>query len=275
MYLAMDDFGEDYAQEIKKLNSEKDKWKRIADIACQYGLKGIQINPSVYKRQMGLSLNRIPNYFEKFRLTYHIGGLFTLESEDDYNNLNNQISEALDISAEHGVEDVSFHPPFIKNENDIIRDTIKGYLNKLIEYWIPRFLDKNITLSLETHVTSKYFVFKGLSDYSKFVSNYRELGVLIDIAHNFYDKYSVDEILDTLKDLKITGLHLSDAISEEEFHKGTHLPIGKGNIDFGKIITQFKDNPNICGALEIKGLSKEISESINILNYFLSNRADH
>jgi len=270
MYLAMDDFGDDYVEKITRINSEMDKWKLVSDIADKYGFTGIQINPSDYSKRLGLSLNQIPSFINKYRLTYHIGGIATLESEEDYKNLDNHISEALDISAECGAEDVSFHPPIISDGTEIIRDKSKSYLSRLIESWIPKFIDKNITLSLETHVTSKYFVFKGLRDYSQFVSNFEGLGVLIDVSHNFYDKYSVDEILNTLSILKITGLHLSDAAPDAEFKTGTHLPIGKGDVNFQKVIEHFNNKPNVYGALEIKGSSTEILESVNILNNFLS-----
>lgn len=270
MYLAMDDIGDDYIEKVIRTNNEMDKWKLISDVADKYGFSGIQINPSDYQERLGLSLNRFPGFIDKFRLTYHAGGVATLESEDDYNNLNNNISQALDISAEYGAEDVSFHPPLISVENDMIRDKSKRYLSRLIEFLIPKFLEKNITLSLETHVTSKYFVFKGLRDYRNFVSGFKGLGVLIDVSHNFYDKYSVDEILSTLSGLNITGLHLSDAIPDAEFKAGTHLPVGKGEINFLKIIDHFKNIPNVYGALEIKGLSTGILESVNILNSFLS-----
>jgi sugar phosphate isomerase/epimerase len=270
MYLAMDDLGDDNIEKIMRINNEMDKWKLISDSANRYGFSGIQINPSDYSKRLGLSLNRIPGFIDKFRLTYHIGGVATLESEEDYKNLNNHILEALNISAEYGVEDVSFHPPFISDDADTIRDRSKRYLSRLIESWIPKFIDKNITLSLETHVTSKYFVFKGLRDYSNFVSNFKDLGVLIDISHNFYDKYSVDEILNTLSGLNITGLHLSDAIPDAEFNTGTHLPIGKGEVNFRKIVEYFNNKPNVYGALEIRGSSTEILESVNIINSFLS-----
>lgn len=269
MYLAMDDFGDDYLEKIKSANNGTDKWKMISDIACKYGFLGIQINPAVYKGQLGLSLNMIPSFLDKFRITYHIGGVSTLISEEDYSNLNNHISEAFAISTEYGIEDVSFHPPFISDDTDIIRDNSKRYLSKLIEFWVPKFSDKKITLSLETHVTSKYFIFKGLRDYFEFVSNFKGLGVLIDISHNFYDKYSVDEIIGTLNTLNVTGLHLSDAIQDAEFRAGTHLPIGKGNINFQRIIEYFNNKPNLYGALEIKGTSVEIQESVNILNSLL------
>lgn len=111
-----------------------DKWRIISDIADKYGLSGIQINPSVYKGQLGLSLNMLPNFFDRYRLTYHIGGTSTLVSEEDYTNLTGHISEALAVSAEFGVEDVSFHPPFINEETDITRNTSKEYLNKLLDF---------------------------------------------------------------------------------------------------------------------------------------------
>jgi len=69
--------------------------------------------------------------------------------------------------------------------------------------------------------------------------------------------------------LKITGLHLSYANANVDFRKGSQLPIGKGNVDFKKIIESFKDRPDIYGALEIKGSSADIINSIRVLSNYL------
>jgi sugar phosphate isomerase/epimerase len=264
----MDDFGDDYFEEIKTYKNENNKWRKISEIAGNYGFAGIQINPTLYKDKLGLSLRTIPDFLRQFRLTYHMGGISTLINEDDYNKLNCNIAESLEISELYGIEDVSFHPPFINEETEIIRIKSKQYLEKLIEAWVPKFEHKNISLSLETHVSSKYFCFKGLQDYREFADRMKSLGVLIDISHNFYDKYSVDEIVNTLKGLKITGLHLSDAVTDMEFRNGTHLPVGKGNVDFRKIVQYFNSSPDVYGALEVKGSSEDIFNSVNILNSY-------
>lgn len=269
MYLAMDNFGDDYYQEIRSIDNLEEKWRRIFDIASDYGFSGVQLDQAVYEEQLALPLKTMPSYFNKFRLTYHISGVSTLISEESYNILNDNISKSLEISDICGIEDVSFHPPLLDMDIDNAQDSSKKKLSRLIEYWLPKFQNKKITLSIESHFTPNVFIFDGLNDYHDFVKDFNDLGVLIDISHDFNDKYNVEEIINKLDDLKITGLHLSDAFAGIDFHNGTHLPIGKGNVDFKKIIQYFADRPDLYGALEIKGSSEDISESINTLYSYL------
>lgn len=67
-----------------------DKWKLVSDIADKYGFSGIQINPLVYKERLWL-FNRFSGFTDKFKLTYHAGGVATLESEEDNKNINDNI----------------------------------------------------------------------------------------------------------------------------------------------------------------------------------------
>ena len=47
----------------------------------------------------------------------------------------------------------------------------------------------------------------GLSDFVKFIDNYPDLGVLIDVSHNYYDGYSEDEIINYLANKNVKALH--------------------------------------------------------------------
>jgi sugar phosphate isomerase/epimerase len=269
MYFAMDEIGSDNLEIVKNSDQIIDRWGSIYKIAKEFGFQGIQMSPQLYEEELGLPLNNIPEFMNEFRLTYHVGGLFTLNSSSDFEQLNSQIKKSFDNSVEFGMEDVSIHPPFIKENIKKSKDKSKQYFSALIEYWLPKFANRNISFSLETHVNSKYFIFEGLSDYCKYVSLYKELGILIDISHNLYEGYSEDEVILELSKLKITGLHLSDAITNLEFNKGTHLSIGKGNVDFKKIIDYYKIYPNLFGALEIKDIAKNIKESLIKLKGYL------
>ena len=266
MYLAMDDIGSDKVEKINKYSNPKDKWRKIDEIALVYGFWGIQIS-GMYKKKFGLDLYNIPYFICDYRLTYHIGGLYYLLSEDDVINCNDMIEQSLNIAESYGMEDVSFHPPFIY-ENIDKRHLSKDYLKKIITKWLPKYKNHGISLSLETHVSPEYFIFKNLDDFAEFASSYPDLGVLIDVSHNFYDGYKENNIIEILGNLKITGLHLSDSLVGVEFEKGTHLPVGKGNIKFQKILQHFKDK-DIYGALEIRGNSRDILSSYFNLNKYI------
>ena len=263
----MDDLGTENIEKVNKYTTRKDKWKKIHEIAIEYGFKGIQLSNQVYNGELGLSLNDIPGFINDFRLTYHIGSLYNLNSAQDVNVYNKLLKKSLNIADLFGMEDVSFHPPFI-GEKLRSKDLSKNYLREILEDWLPKYQNKGIFLSIETHVSTECFIFEGLKDYAKFVASFPGLGVLIDISHNFYDGYSENDIINILNKLKITGLHLSDSIVGAELSEGTHLPIGKGTIDFRKILSYYKDK-DIYGALEIKGSSKAIFESSKKLQLYM------
>ena len=127
-------------------------------------------------------------------------------------------------------------------------------------------IDYGITLSLETHVSGEYFLFNGLNEFNAFIDNYPEIGVLIDISHNYYDNYIEDDIFNQLSSKNIVGLHISDSIPGIDFEKGTHLAIGDGKINFLKFFDLFKNKPINYGALEIKGSNNGIYNSLEKLN---------
>lgn len=101
-----------------------------------------------------------------FRLTYHLGGLYYLNSDKDLKAYNDLLQEALDIAASSGIEDVSIHPPFI-GEDISLRDLSREYFKEIIKEWLLKYKNEGIGLSLETHVSAEYFIFNGLEDYAE------------------------------------------------------------------------------------------------------------
>jgi sugar phosphate isomerase/epimerase len=174
--------------------------------------------------------------------------------------------------AKRKTEDVSIHPGLLANvslnssnlpdKSPEYRSESKECLKRLLVMWLPRFLDQGITLSLETHVTSAYFVFQGISDFQDFVLGVPGLGEFADISHNSFDCYAVAGLLKYFQPLSITGFHLSDAATEKGFPDGTHLPIGKGHFDFISLISGYKRDNKIYGALEVRGSAQAISDSL-------------
>jgi sugar phosphate isomerase/epimerase len=275
MYFSMDDIGDENLKILLNMQSESGKWQLISKFASEFGFTGIQISP-MYQDKFGLSLIRVPDYVRKsFRLTYHPGGVYQLNTAAEELALHSMLSESLDIGVESGSEDVSFHPPIIADVSRLPlpkEDRSRGHcteaqdrLKTVLNVWLLKFKDKGITLSLETHFTPAVFVYDGLNDFRDFCQTIPNLGVLVDVSHNFFDGYQISEQVDILKPLRITGFHLSDAITGIKLSEGTHLPIGQGHADFSSVLRVYKENDIVYGALEIKGSVQGITDS---LTYF-------
>ena len=167
------------------------------------------------------------------------------------------------------MEDVSLHPPIAWHKDHNRRDEFQIKFSRIIETWLPRFENEGISLSVEGHVGGNVFLHSSLEKFAEFITQYPKLGALIDISHNFNDGLPISDIIKIINDLNITGLHLSDAISGAEVGKGTHLPVGNGEINFSDFLKHFV-HCDIYGALEIGATSEIISESLLKLKAFLN-----
>jgi len=265
MYFAMDEIGFENTEKIKNIEAEAEKWQFIYDTAKSYGFEGVHFTPSLYNKDFGLDLNNIPDYFQDFKLTFHFGGSHKFITEDDYNSFNVALSQAFEIATRNNMHDISLHPSHIYGLSQDEKKVCLEFFYKMIDKWLDVAIKRNITLSLETHVSGNYFLFDGLEEYVKFIDNYPDLGVLIDVSHNYYDGYSEQEIIRHLADKKVKCLHISDALQGAGFREGTHLAIGSGSVDFDKIIKGFAHIPNLYSALEIKATNEDVAKSLNML----------
>ena len=265
MYFAMDEIGFENTETIKTIASEIDRWRFIYNTAQIYGFDGIHITPSLYKK-FRLDMDNIPEYFSEFKLTFHIGGIYNAVPENFCNSFDREIENALKLAVKYNMHDVSIHPPDAAL-TAIEKNLTLEYLKKLVDKWLNKFIKCGISLSLETHVAGEWFLFDGLYEYVNFVDIFPDLGVLIDISHNYYNpQYSEDDIINILKNKNIKGLHISDALRSAEFEEGTHLAIGDGTIDFPKLLQGFEKFENLYGVLEIKSNNTGIEKSLRTLN---------
>jgi len=270
VYLAMDELGREKVAVISRLDDSQDKWREIVGTARSYGFSGIQMTPSLYEEQLGLDLLDIPAFLKQLRLTYHIGGTYSLVTPDDCKLADAALDRAFSAAVAAGCEDVSMHPPLVMDGDVPSRRVSRSNLSALIRDWLPRFASAGITLSLETHVAPGIFVLEGLEDYRHFVQRHPGLGVLIDVSHNYYDGYAIIDIVEKLAGLKVTGLHLSDAARGVGLTEGTHLPIGGGTVDFASLLSTFGDKRDICAALEVRGSVADIHDSVTRLTQLLT-----
>ncbi|MCL2321723.1 MAG: sugar phosphate isomerase/epimerase [Oscillospiraceae bacterium] len=189
----MDEIGFENFEKIKKISNESDRWRFIYNIAKNYGFEGIHLTNTLYK-ELNLDLNNIPSYFNEFKLTYHFGGLYKINSIEELQSFDNDLKESFDVAINHNMHDISIHPPYTYGLSLAEKKLCLYFFNEAINKWVKIALQHNISFSLETHVTGEFFLFNGLNQYVQFIDNHSNLGILIDISHNYFDGYSEEDI---------------------------------------------------------------------------------
>lgn len=268
MYFTMDEIGLENTEKIKLIDNESMRWEFIYEVAKEYGFEGIHFTPSLYKG-FGLDLHNIPTYFEDFKLTFHFGGIYKIISDEDYETFDKDLCDGFEIANKHRMHDISIHPPYTYGISSDERKVCLSLFDKAITKWTKKSKELNITFSLETHVSGEFFLFRGLEEYILFAGKHPDLGILIDISHNYFDNYSEDAIIKFLGIRNVKALHVSDALQNVDFKKGTHLAIGEGSVNFKKLLKYFDKFPIMFGALEIKADNGKIQSSLNQLKNML------
>jgi len=253
MYFSMDEIGFENTEKIKKIPLEADRWKFIYDVAKTYGFEGIHLTPSLYSKEFELDIENIPAYYQDFKLTLH------------YEAFGKTFTKYFDIALQNNMHDISVHPPGNGTTAEE-RDALRSSFCRAIDKWLPIAIKNGISLSLETHVFGECFLFNGLSEFVAFTDQYPDLGILIDVSHNYYNpQYSEEDMIKILSGKNVKGLHISDALRNAEFKSGTHLAIGDGEIDFPKLLKGFNNIPNLYAALEIKASNDGVAKSLQML----------
>ena len=267
MIFAMDELGYENNEKIKSFRGSAQKWAFIAAIARGYGFDGIHVTPSLY-RSFGLDASEMPDDFAEFHLTYHLGGLQPLLTAGDCARCEKELDEAFSLARRRDMRDISIHPPIIEGMTAAEKGRTEENLSQAIDRWTNEAEKLPFTLSLETHLYEPYFLFGDYARYKRFAGAHPRMGILIDISHNFYSGYGEQDIIDAFAGAKVTGLHVSDALHQAcgaSLAEGTHLAIGDGAMDCGKIIRHFATDERIFAALEIKAESKKLGESLRLM----------
>lgn len=260
MYFAMDEIGLQRMAAIQALPTEAARWAYLVETARAYEFEGIHLTPNLYE-QMGIPLERAPRVLRDWRLTWHMGGGDLLR-DDDLAGWDARLRQAFAACGSLGVEDVSIHPPYASADlPEAERQACRARFAGLVEKWLPLAHLQGATLSLETHISPNYFLFRGYAEYTAFVDAYPSLGILIDVSHNVYDGYTAEDILRTFLPRPVTALHVSDALPGAEFRAGTHLAVGQGVVDFAPLVAAWPGD-DIVAALEIKADDEALRDSL-------------
>jgi len=246
--------------------------------AARLGFKCFQIGPtSSFTDIDGDRLRIILDEYGMER-NVHVGGLYDAEelavSEEECKNVQNDLHKGIELSKKVSSSLVSFHPPFFKSrklQDEALLSRAKACFLKLVEEEVSFAHSNKIKMALESFSYSP-FVFTGLHDFVQFVLHFRssELGVLLEVGHLHQAGFNLDEAIRAFGK-RIFDVHVHDATLDEDYKKATHLPIGKGNIDFPNVIASLREvKYDGWLTLEIHGNESEIVESRKLLEKLIA-----
>jgi len=245
--------------------------------AASLGFKAVQIGPlTEYVPIEGERLKSVldsPN----MERDVHVGGIYDAEkfalTEEEYAKAQKQIRYGIMFSKKISSTLVSVHPPFFATESKLNEELLleaRTRFLKLLKEEAKFASNNHIKIALESFCYCP-FIFRGLRDFAQFVSKFpsEKFGVLLEVGHLYQMGISLSEAIQLFKH-RLVDIHVHDATVEKDFRKATHLPIGRGTINFLELIRLLREvGYDGWLTLEIRGTEKEISESKEYLERLL------
>lgn len=244
--------------------------------ASHLGFRYFQIGPT--SNFSNIDGKQLKNILDKYGMecNVHVGGLYDARrfvlSEQERKNAQRDLHVAIDLAREVSSSLVSFHPPFFKSaKSDTPLARVTSRFLEMLKEEVDYAISSGIRLALESFCYPP-FVFNGLDDFTHFVSNFHatKLGILLEVGHLYQAAFNLDEAIERFG-CRIFDVHVHDAKLDEDYKKATHLPIGRGNIDFLGVINSLR-RVKYDGwlTLEIHGDECEISESKRFLDNLIN-----
>lgn len=142
----------------------------------------------------------------------------------------------MDIAKELGISLINFHGSSYLtffDSHGMKKEVLDNYVKSLREL-IDYGKKLGMTVMLENMPNEKQI--SAINDYKYVIDRVKGLWVHLDIAHAHIDGgiKNVEKFVKTF-DKKITHVHFSDNLGSDD-----HLPIGKGNIDYDKVVKLLK-----------------------------------
>jgi sugar phosphate isomerase/epimerase len=254
-------------QELKKLVRKASLW----------GFKGFQVGP-LWKLQ-SINSKQLKSFLDKFEMerTVHVGGLYDAtklsKKDGEYDKISKELDHGILLCQKISSDLMSFHPPFFTEpyqDEEIVRKIRSMFLD-LVSKALDFASKLGIRLALESFCYHP-FIFHGLNDFMAFISHFpsSKLGILMDVGHLYQAKIDLKEAVNMFKS-RLFDVHIHDATRKNNYHEATHLPLGKGTINFDRLmddLQQIKYRGWLT--LEIKGTIKEIVQSKNMLENLLN-----
>jgi sugar phosphate isomerase/epimerase len=164
---------------------------------------------------------------------------------------------------------MSVHPPFFAAENvatEELQSAAKRRFLELLKEEVDFASRNHIKIALESFCYPP-FIFRGLDDFGQFVSRFpsEELGVLLDVGHLYQAGIGLSSAVHAFAD-RLVDVHVHDATRDKDYRKATHLPIGKGEIDFSDFLNLLHEvGYDGWLTLEIRAGEKEVLQSKEFL----------
>lgn len=175
------------------------------------------------------------------------------------------IRGAVTLCNEIGATLVSVHPPFFQRTikvDDAFLQKARTRFQKLLESEVDFATRKNVKVALESFCYPP-FIFHGLDEFSQFIEQFppEKLGILMDAGHLYQAGIGLDAAVHLFK-RRLLDIHVHDAMRDKNYREATHLPIGKGTIDFPRLIDLLRQvSYDGWLTLEVRGNEQEIVRS--------------
>jgi sugar phosphate isomerase/epimerase len=243
------------------------------------GFRAIEVGPLVdYAQIDGKGLKEVLDEL-RMRRSVHVGGLFDASkfasSEEEYDRMKQQMCRGVTLGSEIAANLVSVHPPFFSTEDQSAELRLKArkrFLGLLKEQ--ADFARSNdIKLALESFCYPP-FIFEDMNAFVQFASNFRSerLGIVLDAGHLYQAGISLSCAVQMFKD-RLVDVHVHDATLEKDYRRATHLPIGKGDMDFRNLVKCLQEvYYDGSLTLEIRASEEEIEESKKYLEALLAEK---
>ncbi len=251
---------------------------RFVRKTASLGFKAVQIGPLInYVLIEGGRLKKVLDSLNMER-NVHVGGVYDAKkfalTEEEYITARKQVHYGIILCMGISSTLVSIHPPFFVTEKEKSEELLLKAKMRFLELVKEEanFASRNgVKIALESFCYSP-FIFEGLQDFAQFVSKFppEKLGVLLDAGHVYQIGINLYDVVHTFKH-RLLDIHIHDATLEKDYRKATHLPIGKGTINFSEFISILRE-ADYDGwlSLEIRGSQREIIDGKEYLEKLIN-----
>lgn len=245
------------------------------------GFKAVQIGP--LEDYVRINVARLKKILDGLSIerSVHVGGIYDAErfalTETEYAKVWKQIRYGIMLCKGISSTLVSIHPPFFTERSKMSEELLAKAQTRFLKLAkdAAKFASQNsVKIALESFCYHP-FIFRGLNDFAQFLSKFpsEKLGVLLDVGHLYQIGISLCEAVLTFKS-RLLDIHVHDATREKNYKKATHLPVGKGTINFPDFVECLR-GVGYDGwlTLEIRGTEEEIVESKQHLEHLIAETA--
>jgi sugar phosphate isomerase/epimerase len=242
---------------------------RFVRKAASLGFKAVQIG--TLRNFVSIEGERLGRVLDSLNMerNVHVGGIYDAKefalTEEGYAPAQKQIHHGITLCKEISSTLVSIHSPFFTAKDKVSKELLSKARDRFLQLSkaeIDFASQSHVKIALESFCY-RPFIFGGLYDFAKFVSKFpsEKLGVLLDVGHVHQIGIDLYEAVHVFKH-RLLDVHIHDATLEKEYRKATHLPIGKGTVNFPDLIDLLREvGYEGWVTLEIRGSEKEIVES--------------